>query len=193
MVTSCPVLQSVDLTDVRDFVTYLFGDGEEAKSLRPFVMVAVRENVHFRLPLKRIYDGVSKFWCVPSSHLSQELSAIRHLQLQCDRVVQHEGQPPPTSFCELQSIRDCFPNLWTLTLHITLFLCGSIASEYFYCEASRLLDVISATCPGKEKFARVRGEEDCGHTWYLPLVKIDSRRGKAILTEAKEELPEHFR
>ena len=116
VVTSCPVLQSVDLTDVRDLVTCLFGDGEETTPLRPFVMVAVRENVHFRLPLKRIYDGVSK-----------------------------------------------------------------------------LLDIISATYPGKEKFARVRGEEDCGHTWYLPLVKIDSRRGKTVLTEAKEELPERFR
>ena len=76
---------------------------------------------------------------------------------------------------------------------MTLYLRGSETGEYFHDEIAKLLDIVRDTCPGKEKFVRVRGEEEWGEAWYLPLVKIDSRPSEMLLEEAKAEMLEKYK
>lgn len=143
VVTQCLVFHSLDLVHISELIMDLLGVSEEADLLQPFMVTALQETVHFRLHLKRPNDTSSRprTWYLPSPGASPFLG-IRYLQLQCDRIVAHEREMWPITFCELHSLRNSFPNLWNLTLHVTLYLRGSETTEVFYEQISRLLDIV---------------------------------------------------
>ena len=190
----CPVLPSLDPLTVEVVLVCLLGRYEEAKLLRPFLLAVLQEIGHFRLHLRRLEGIISHptSWYIPSGEVPQ-LRNVRHLQLQCDRVVANKREMSPIAIREVQFLHGDLANLRTLTLHVTLYLRGSVAADFFYEELAKLLDIIKDNCPGREKFIRGRVELAYRDIWYLPLVKVDTRPSKVILAETSADMPEQYR